>query len=386
VAATLPTYLPQQASAAPDIELTEACGPLSETALDVSSRSGRPLVATIRCPLTDSTHDASAAVILLLMSLTLYGSWIFNGVVEMLMGALRPWQLLLGKVGGILTLAIGQLALGVGSVPLAMTVVGTADLPDTDISVGVAALVYLVLGLLLYAFVFAAAGATISRQEDSQTVTMPISLTLVGIYLRSLTVVINDADSAVARIVSISSPLAMAPRIAVSEVPAWEIALSIALLLATMPGGISLAGNRLRGHDSTDRTTDPSPRGLELDARLRLDALILERVLHEAHLRHEVGELHERLWCVATRDHEMQHLGLVLAEPLDHLVRVDPTEDHRVGELIKHDHGVLVGLDQLLRPRPARTRELGRLVQVLARPGPAVARAFDLDTQLARRA
>lgn len=51
--------LPQQASGATDLELVETCGPLSEAALDVSKRSSKPLVATIRCPLPDSTQDAS---------------------------------------------------------------------------------------------------------------------------------------------------------------------------------------------------------------------------------------------------------------------------------------------------------------------------------------
>jgi len=201
---------------------------------------------------------ATFAVVLLLMSLTLYGSWILNGVVEektsrvveVLMGAMRPWQLLLGKVGGILALAVGQLAVGVLSAGVAMSALGTADLPEVGLEVGAAALVYVVLGLLLFSFVFAAAGATVSRQEEAQTVTMPISLTLVGIYMLSLTVVVNDADSTLSRVVSIfplSSPLAMTPRIAVSDPPLWEIGLSIALLLVTIPAVINLAGRIYAG-------------------------------------------------------------------------------------------------------------------------------------------
>ena len=201
---------------------------------------------------------ATFAVVLLLMSLTLYGSWILNGVVEektsrvveVLMGALRPWQLLLGKVGGILALAVGQLGVGVLSAGVAMSALGTADLPEVGLEVGVAALVYVVLGLLLYSFVFAAAGATVSRQEEAQTVTMPISLTLVGIYMLSLTVVINDAESGLARVISIfplSSPLAMTPRIAVGEPELWEVGLSIVLLLVTIPAVINLAGRIYAG-------------------------------------------------------------------------------------------------------------------------------------------
>jgi len=166
------------------------------------------------------------------------------------MGALRPWQLLLGKVGGILALAMGQLAAGIGAAVASSVIFGTAELPNVGLEVGVFAFVYLLLGLLLYSFVFAAAGATVSRQEEAQTVTMPISFTLVAVYLLSLTVVINNADSPFARVLSIlpiSSPLAMTPRIAVSDPPLWEIALSLALLALTVPLVINLAGRIYAG-------------------------------------------------------------------------------------------------------------------------------------------
>lgn len=223
-----------------------------------------PLPVTVLDPVevTDSSGSdraiASAAVILLLMSLTLYGSWILNGVVEektsrvveVLMGALRPWQLLLGKVAGILALAVGQLAAGVGSALIAITALGTADLPEIGVEVGIAALAYMALGLLLYSFVFAAAGATVARQEDAQTVTMPITLTLVGVYMLSLTVVVNDPDGVLSQalsIVPVSAPLAMTPRIALGNPAPWEVGLSIALLVAMIPIVINLAGRIYAG-------------------------------------------------------------------------------------------------------------------------------------------
>jgi ABC-2 type transport system permease protein len=200
----------------------------------------------------------SAAVILLLMAMTLYGSWILNGVVEektsrvveVLMGALRPWQLLLGKVGGILALALTQLLAGIGAVVLAISAFGTADLPDVGLRVGAFAVVYLLLGLLLYSFAFAAAGATASRQEDAQTVVMPVNFTLIGVYLISLTVVVNQPDGLFARVLSmfpISAPLAMTPRIAVGDPPLWEIAVSLVLLAATIPLVINVAGRIYAG-------------------------------------------------------------------------------------------------------------------------------------------
>ena len=57
-------------------------------------------------------------------------------------------------------------------------------------------------------------------------------------------------------------------------------------------------------HEST-RDSVPQRGGLELDPRLRLDAL-LERMLDLAHLGHEVGEVDELLRRVAARDDDVR--------------------------------------------------------------------------------
>ena len=201
---------------------------------------------------------ATISVVAVLMTLTIYGVWILNGVieektsrvVEVLMGAIRPWQLLLGKVCGILALALAQIAAAAGTATLLLVLVRDADLPDVTGEVAAFAIVYAVLGLLLYSFVYAAAGATVSRQEEAQSVTMPITFTLLGVYMLSLIVVIQNPDATLARIVSIipfSSPLTMTPRIAVGDPALWEIALSLALLLITIPLVIRLAGRIYTG-------------------------------------------------------------------------------------------------------------------------------------------
>lgn len=201
---------------------------------------------------------SSAAVVLLLVSLTAYGSWILNGVVEektsrvveVLMGALRPWQLMLGKVGGILLLAGSQIVVGVAAALIAISIFGTTDLPDVGLRVGAFAAVYLVLGLLFYSFIFAAVGATVSRQEEAQTAIMPINFTLIGIYFTSLTLIVSNPDSLVARVLSIlplSSPLAMTPRIGVGSPPLWEIALSLTLLVASTAAVVNLSGRIYAG-------------------------------------------------------------------------------------------------------------------------------------------
>ncbi|MDA0350997.1 MAG: ABC transporter permease [Chloroflexi bacterium] len=240
--------------------------------LDLTLEEAAPLVNPEPIPITllnPETADgeraseadrgaSSAAVVVLLLSLTAYGSWILNGVVEektsrvveVLMGALRPWQLLLGKVGGILLLAVSQIAIGIAAALIAISIFGTADLPAIGFRVGAFAAAYLVLGLLFYSFIFAAAGATVARQEDAQAATMPINITLIVIYFTSLTLVVSNPDSLTARVLSIlpvSSPLAMTPRIGVGSPPLWEIALSLTLLILSIGAIVNLSGRIYAG-------------------------------------------------------------------------------------------------------------------------------------------
>ena len=238
--------------------------------LDLTLEDARPLISPDPIPVTlldppDGPEPneaqagiATAAVVALLMTLTIYGVWILNGVieektsrvVEVLMGAIRPWQLLLGKVCGILALALAQIAAAAGTAALLILLSQDVDLPAVTGEVAVFAIIYAILGLLLYSFVYAAAGATVSRQEEAQSVTMPITFTLLGVYMLSLIVVIQNPDATLARVLSIipfSSPLTMPPRIAVGDPALWEIALSLALLLITIPLVIRLAGRIYTG-------------------------------------------------------------------------------------------------------------------------------------------
>lgn len=238
--------------------------------LDLTLEQALPLISPDPIPVTlldppegpgpseAQSGIATAAVVMLLMTITIYGGWILNGVVEektsrvveVLMGAIRPWQLLLGKVCGILALALSQIVAAAGTAAILILLSRDLNLPEVAGQVTAFAIVYAILGLLLYSFIYAAAGATVSRQEEAQSVAMPITFTLLGVYMLSLIVVVQDPDSAVARVVSIipfSSPLTMAPRIAVGDPALWEIALSLTLLIITIPLVIRLAGRIYTG-------------------------------------------------------------------------------------------------------------------------------------------
>src|SRR5215217_2275060 len=116
---------------------------------------------------------------------------------------------------------------------------------------------------------------------------------------------------------------------------------------------------------------------LPLDAFLAAIAFI-EGVFHLVHLADEVGDLHEFRRRVAAGDDDMLEAGTVFQD-LYHFARVDPSELHRVGELIEEEHVVgLVGeapLDLL----PAFAGLIRALHEVFRGPGPAVAHLEPVD-------
>jgi ABC-2 type transport system permease protein len=157
-------------------------------------------------------------------------------VVEVLLGAMRPGSLLAGKVVGIASLGILQLLAGLVAGLLAFFVLAGGELDIPAVSPGTLplAILYVVLGVTLYTFAYAAVGATVSRQEEATSAALPITILLMGAYGVAVTVLIQNPEGTLSRIVSIVpplSPIAMPPRVALAEVPAWEIALSVALLV-----------------------------------------------------------------------------------------------------------------------------------------------------------
>ena len=127
---------------------------------------------------------AAVVVILLYFQLITFGIAVAMGVVEektsrvveVLLSTIRPWQLLLGKVLGIGAAGLLNLVV-LGAVGLAVgTTTGMITLTGTAVSVFVASLGWFLLGFLFFAVLYAAAGSLVSRQEEINAVTTPMTL------------------------------------------------------------------------------------------------------------------------------------------------------------------------------------------------------------------
>lgn len=166
---------------------------------------------------------------------------------EVLLAVLRPTQLLVGTVLGVGALGLTQIA--AVAVPAGVGVAsGTSlDLPAAaagDIALGV---VWFVLGMLMYAFVFAALATLVEKVTEVNTATLPINVVLIGSYLLAVTVTVRDPNSwasVAASLFPLSSPLVMPVRWASGLVPPWQLALAM-LLVAVSAVGLALLASRI---------------------------------------------------------------------------------------------------------------------------------------------
>ncbi|GAB3461781.1 ABC transporter permease [Actinophytocola sediminis] len=198
----------------------------------------------------DPHHDQRIAlaltmVALLYVSLLVYGSMVAQGVVEekssrvveLLLATVRPWQLLSGKVVGLGLVGLIQLAT-VGVVGLLLAIMtGTLTIAGTAAGTLVWGLLWYLLGYLLYATVFAAVGSLVSRQEDVQSVLMPVTAVLVVAFVLGFAVLSGNPAGTTATVLSLLpplSPILMPGRLALAAVPLWQVGLAVLLTVASI--------------------------------------------------------------------------------------------------------------------------------------------------------
>ena len=233
---------------------------------------------------TDSSTDllyglGMAMGIIIYMLVLLYGIQIMMGVieeksskiVEVLVSTVRPFQLMLGKIIGIAAVGLLQFIIWIvlittvsaavtswfgvdpGSTAMMEQVVKNnpeANIPEVSdgeigavlsmvydlplVSIAAVFLFYFIGGYLMYGALFAAVGASVESVQESQQFQFPVTLPLLIGYMGLFTVILRDPHAPASfwlSIIPFTSPVAMVGRIAFG-VPAWELALSMALLVA----------------------------------------------------------------------------------------------------------------------------------------------------------
>ncbi|MDQ3405466.1 MAG: ABC transporter permease [Actinomycetota bacterium] len=208
----------------------------------------------------DPLHDQRLAlalviVALLYMALLLYGTMVAQGVVEekssrvveILLATVRPWQLLLGKVIGLGLVGLAQFVV-VGTVGLALAVsTDVLTIAGQATSTLLWGVLWYLLGYLFYATVFAAAGSLVSRQEETHSVLLPITMVLVLAFVLGFGLLTRSPSGTATTVLSLLPPFApilMPGRIALGVAPGWQIALAV-VLTAVSVAGLAWLGGRI---------------------------------------------------------------------------------------------------------------------------------------------
>ena len=230
------------------------------------------------------------ASFMIYMFIFLFGNMVMRSVIEekttriieVIVSSVKPFQIMMGKILGVASVALTQFFIWVVFTLAIVTVAGSAlglndpaqTLPvTTDIPVDeiVAAaqteggdflqalkdvnymqivgcfLVYFVLGYLLYSSMFAAVGAVVDNEADTQQFILPVTMPIIiGLFIMLHTFQYPDSSlSFWGSVIPFTSPLVMMARIAYG-VPAWELALSIGLLVVAFVGMAYLSGKIYR--------------------------------------------------------------------------------------------------------------------------------------------
>ena len=196
-------------------------------------------------------------VVLLFITVVIYGMWVATGVasekssrvMELMISAASPRQMLTGKVVGIgaagltqyAAIALPALLLLAFQDRIAEAALGPdwaagAQLVGLAPTILAAYGVFFLLGFTLFALIYAAMGSFVSRPDDLQTLSLPLSLVAMVGYLTAIVALGGGGGAwvAVASYLPPFSPFVMLARIMVSAVEPWQILLSIVLLVVAI--------------------------------------------------------------------------------------------------------------------------------------------------------
>lgn len=231
---------------------------------------------------------------LIYMFVFLYGNMVMQGVIEeksnkvmeVMVSSVKPFELMMGKILGIASVAVTQFVIWVVFILVvggaAMSLFGVSDLlaatssaaldpsmltgaslPSIDeellsvirtvtdpaylLRIFGGFIIYFIGGYLLYAAMFAAVGSAVDNEKDTANLQMPITIPLIlGLFV--MMSAMQEPNGSLAfwfSMIPFTSPIVMMSRLPYG-VPSWELGLSIGLLVMTFVAIVYLAGKIYR--------------------------------------------------------------------------------------------------------------------------------------------
>ena len=176
-----------------------------------------------------------------------------NRLMEILLSTVSPGQLLTGKLLGRGAAGLLQVLLWAASIPLLLRLASAAiggALSAIQVTPGLLVLgvVYFILGYLLFAVVSLAIAAICSTVREAQGIAPLFTLAAVAPFwfISLLMFFPNSPIWVVFSLFPFSAPVTMMLRLGITGVPTWQLAVSMAVLIASILGGLWIAAKLLR--------------------------------------------------------------------------------------------------------------------------------------------
>jgi len=293
ISGLLNAYVEQQKMAAYNIPNLKEMVEKSRANIDITTikwgENGQEKVGSAELALFIGMISA----LLIYMFIIIYGAQVMSGVVqektsrivEVIISSVKPFELMMGKIIGIALVGLTQFFMWVILTILISVVAGSLMGGSVDVNalqqanqmgMGVQSLpagetesmfwevyslmsgfdfvqivtlfvVYFLGGYLLYASLFAAVGSAVDSETDTQQFSLPLTLPIIfAIYAAIYSAQNPDGPLALwCSMIPFTSPIVMMVRLPFG-VPAWQIALSLAILVLSFIGTTWMAGKIYR--------------------------------------------------------------------------------------------------------------------------------------------
>lgn len=182
-----------------------------------------------------------------------------NRIAEVLMSTIRASHLVFGKIIGVGSAAVTQVIIWAAILTLFVTqshrLGDRFALPDSIMQAlrvepltGVLLFLFFLLGFFLYASVFATVGASVTSEQEAQSVQFIALLPLISplLFLESILNAPLGRTATTLGLIPFTAPIAMPMRMASSPVPPIEIAVSLVLLACAIAVVAWIAGKIYR--------------------------------------------------------------------------------------------------------------------------------------------
>lgn len=163
-------------------------------------------------------------------------------IFEVMLAAVKPEEMLAGKLIGVGSVGITQLAIWVVAASLFAGSAMAGKLMTREMSIHVSPIqialfgIYFILGYVLYSALFAGLAATVSTEQELQQYS-PLAAVPIWLSFGMITFIVSNPNSVWSVAISMfppCAPITMFLRMASQFPPAWQIATSILLMLAAI--------------------------------------------------------------------------------------------------------------------------------------------------------